>query len=124
MLSCSSDLDLLSLSVSLNGLSEYSGHTAETKAMRLPSRDQIGSETPVLTVVSWRASPPSRSMIHSSGVPERVETKTTDLPSGDQRGWRSFLVVLVSWRRVLPSVDASQRLAEVLLAATSLTLPT
>src|SRR5262249_41764440 len=123
-LSCSFAFFLLRASLSLNGLAENSGHTAETNARRLPSRDHVGSETPVLTCVSCRASPPSTAMSHNCGVPERVDTNRVDLPSGAQRGWRSFFVVLVNCRRVLPSVDASHSVEEVLLALTSSTVPT
>src|SRR5262245_28039805 len=114
----------LSLSLSLNGLSEYSGQTAETKAIRLPSRDQVPLEAPVLRLVSCRASPPPTSMTQSWLSPERVDSNRMRLPSGLQRGWRSAFVELVSWRGGdLPSAAASQRLV-VLLFCSRLTVVT
>src|SRR5262249_9103907 len=82
---------------------------AETKAIDLPSRDQMGLSASVLIEVIWRASPPPRSRSQSCELPPRFDTKTIVLPSGDQRGWRSFLPEFVSRRgSVLPSTAASQ----------------
>ena len=49
---------LFRASLSANGLSEYSGQTADTKAICLPSRDQMPVEAPVLIVVICFGSPP------------------------------------------------------------------
>src|SRR6266404_4508423 len=46
------------------------------------------------------------------------------LPSGLQRGWRFFFGVVVNCRRQPPWLDASQRLAEVLLPARSTVVTT
>src|SRR5439155_3383262 len=102
---------LLRASLSLNGFSEYSGQTADMKAICLPSRDQVPTDASELMVVSWRASPPARSMIQSWVEPPRLDSKRIDLPSGLQRGWRSALGPAVSCFG-LPSlsVEASQRL--------------
>src|SRR5262249_44692872 len=123
--SISSFFFLLAASLSLNGLSLNSGQTAETNAIVLPSGDQSPVSASVLSVVSCRASPPSRSMSHSCEAPERLDVKRIFLPAGDQRRWLSFLpAALVSWRGgVLPSVAASHSADELLLAARS-TLPT
>src|SRR5262249_33277052 len=108
----------------LKGLSEYSGHTAETKAICVPSRDQVPFEAPVLRVVSCRASPPLMPRTQSWLSPERVDSNRMLLPSGLQRGWRSALVELVSCRGgALPSVAASQRFV-VILFCSRLTVPT
>src|SRR5262249_38678246 len=76
---------LLAASLSANGLLEYSGQTAEAKAICLPSRDQMAVLAPLLMVVSCRASPPSRSMIQSWLEPLRLDSKRMRLPSGLQR---------------------------------------
>ena len=55
----SSSFFLFKSSLSLNGLSENSGKTAETNAICPPSGDQTGWVASVEIVVSWRASPPS-----------------------------------------------------------------
>src|SRR5262249_55318860 len=91
--------------------------TAETKAIDLPSGDQIALPASVAIVVNCRASPPFRSMTHSWLSPERLDSKRIFFPSGLQRGCRSFLVVFVSCRGPLRSVGASQMLDEVLLPA-------
>ena len=54
--------------------------------MCLPSRDHVPLLAPVLSVVSWRGSPPPTSMIQSWLSPERVESNKMNLPSGLQRG--------------------------------------
>src|SRR5581483_12025777 len=95
LFSSSSSRCLLSLSLSANGLSEFSGYTAETKATCDPSRDQRALPASALTCVSWRASPPSVAITQSCVPPERLDSNRTFLPSGDQRGWRSFLSVVV-----------------------------
>src|SRR5262245_66551276 len=87
---------LLSASLSENGLLEYSGHTAETKAICLPSRDQMPVPAPVLIVVSCFASPQSTGIIQSWFVLLRLDSKRMCLPSGLQRGWLSRFYAVVS----------------------------
>src|SRR5262249_45810594 len=114
-----------SASLSLNGLAEYPGQTAETKAMWLPSGDQRPVWAPVERFVIWRASPPCTSMIQSCVSAVRFDSKRTRLLFGLQRGWRSFLPAggLVNCRGSPLSVGASQRLLVILLPARS-TSPT
>src|SRR3984885_7051841 len=93
---------------------------ADTKAICLPSRDQVALSAPVLIVVSCFASPPDRSMTQSCVSPERFDSKRIFLPSGLQCGLRSFLPgTLVSWRGSPFSVEATQMADEVLLPARS-----
>src|SRR5262245_23814614 len=110
---------LLSASLSLKGLLEYSGQMLETKAMCLPSRDQTPLEAPVLIEVSWRGSPPAVSMIHSWLSPLRVDSNRTNLPFGLQRGCRSALGDCVSCFGSPLSVGASHRLVVLLLPSRS-----
>src|SRR5207245_2113598 len=101
---------LFSESLSLKGLVEYSGHTADTNATRLPSRDQSPSDAPVLISVTCWASPPWVLISQSWLAPEREDSNRIHFPSGLQRGWRSLFVAAVSCRGGdLPSAVANQK---------------
>src|SRR5262245_5125575 len=115
---------LLSASLSENGLVEYSGQTAETKAICLPSRDQMPVPAPVLIVVSCFASPQTTGIIQSWFVLLRLDSKRMCLPSGLQRGWLSPFDAAVSCLGLLApaaSVETSQRFFAVRLASKSTT---
>src|SRR5262249_12722200 len=118
-LSASSLRFLLRASLSVNGLSEYSGLTADTNAIHLPSGDQMALPASEEIVVSCRASPPFTSMTQSWFSPERFDSNKIRLPSGLQRGWLSFLVVFVSGRGLPSWVVANQIDEELLLPGKS-----
>src|SRR5260370_6785434 len=110
---------LLSALLSVYGFSEYSGHTADTKAIHFPSGDQMPLPASVAMVVSCWASPPSISISQSWVSPERSDSKRIRFPSGLQRGCLSCLVLFVNCRGVPPSDETSQMLVVVLLPARS-----
>src|SRR5262249_3505146 len=101
---------LLRALLSLKGLREYSGYTVETKAIHLPSGDQMAVDASVAMVVNCFASPPPTSMTQSWLSPERVDSKRMCLPSGLQRGCPACLAAVVNCRGVPPLVGASQML--------------
>src|SRR5262249_6718623 len=112
---------LFSSLLSAYGLAEYSGQTAETKAMLLPSGDQMPVAASVAMLVSCRASPPPVLMTQSWLSPERLDSKRICSPSGLQRGCLSFLPApgLVSCRGSPLSVAASHSVELVLLLGRS-----
>ena len=59
------------------------------KAIWSPVGDQIGPETSIGSLVSWRASPPSIGKSQTWAEPLRLDIKAIVLPSGLQRGWLS-----------------------------------
>src|SRR5205809_4319337 len=87
----------------LQASSGQSGNTSEVKASHRPSRDQITSSAPAEMRVSFRASPPDRSIIQICGAPSRAETNAILRPSGDQRGVLSRFSLCVNCRAFPPA---------------------
>src|SRR5438105_11674083 len=93
----------------LSGGSRGSG-SPTTNTTRLLSGDHAYSDTPPLTSLTFRASPPARSISHScaSFAPCRDETNEMYLLSGLQRGCDSLSGDEVSWISWVPSQLAIQ----------------
>ena len=60
-------------------------------AMRVLSGAQLNADTPVLTVVTCRASPPDRDITYIWELPSRLEIKASQRPFDDHAGRDSRL---------------------------------
>src|SRR5437667_108637 len=88
-----------------------SSRPSAEKAIRSPFGDQIGPETSMGNLVSWRASPPSMGSSQTWAEPPRLEVKAIVFPSGLHRGWSSLAAEVVNrfGSTPSPSVETSQR---------------
>ena len=90
----------------------HSGYTSVENAIHLPSGDQTGSETPVETRVSGRASPPSSGMRYRFEPSSRLVMKSRDLPSGENTGELS----LVSPRVICRAAPVARSISQMCVA--------